>query len=683
MGKSDSGEDSASSGSSSESDEAPKTSPKGNNTAYSSSSSDDDDTEWGKKNKKSNGKRGKKSAKSCKKIKASKSDDEREEGELDDDEDNFDDEMEEFNDGFDENLMGDEEDQKRLASMTDVQREQELFNRSEKREVLRTRFEIERKLKLQKKAEMNRQNKNKVGVKTAAPAAKPTVTATPSMDIIDTNFPNETSIRSTERRRNMDEKNTKKDSLKVMKELREKKKLKQQKLRAADVYSSSSDSDSDDSDDNKKSSRKDRRRQSSSSSSDSSSDSSDEDKNKSSSRRKKDKRRDSFSGSDKEEDKEDFDVTLEVLDSVRLSRTQLSQWVHAPFFPTTVINSFVKVGIGQKVGGEHVYRVCQVLDVVEGPKTYNLEKAKTNKIIKVRHGKDERSFRMEFVSNAHFTDKEFSQWKEAMEKGQLDMPSRSMIESKKKDIVFATNYRFTNEDIEIMLREKEKFEVNPKNYAVRKTHLMKLKEHADQAGDEEESERLQAELDKLEDKAKELDQKRSTSIAGITTINERNRIRNIAEAERAIMEETLRNQQNKVVLSDDPFRRRQCAPMLYGSRKKIVIKEDGNKDESEASNEVKKEDSSGNLGQQNDPKEGMLKKEEGPPVSNDLFNAHDFDIQIDLLEIPSLSGQQSVSSFISLNNSGIKPTSVDVKPVTVTNRRSLNLEEYKKKKGLI
>jgi RNA polymerase-associated protein RTF1 len=48
--------------------------------------------------------------------------------------------QEEFNDGYDENLMGDEEDQKRLAQMTEKEREQEIFKRVEQREIMKTRF---------------------------------------------------------------------------------------------------------------------------------------------------------------------------------------------------------------------------------------------------------------------------------------------------------------------------------------------------------------------------------------------------------------------------------------------------------------------------------------------------------------------------------------------------------------
>lgn len=47
--------------------------------------------------------------------------------------------QEEFNDGYDENLMGDEEDQRRLAQMTEKEREQEIFTRIEQRERMKTR----------------------------------------------------------------------------------------------------------------------------------------------------------------------------------------------------------------------------------------------------------------------------------------------------------------------------------------------------------------------------------------------------------------------------------------------------------------------------------------------------------------------------------------------------------------
>lgn len=59
----------------------------------------------------------------------------------------------EFNDGYDENLMGDEEDQARLQALSEKERETEIFKRSERRDALRRRWEIEQKLRQVRRAE--------------------------------------------------------------------------------------------------------------------------------------------------------------------------------------------------------------------------------------------------------------------------------------------------------------------------------------------------------------------------------------------------------------------------------------------------------------------------------------------------------------------------------------------------
>lgn len=59
----------------------------------------------------------------------------------------------EFNDGYDENLMGDEDDQARLQALSEKERETEIFKRSERRDALRRRWEIEQKLRQAKRAE--------------------------------------------------------------------------------------------------------------------------------------------------------------------------------------------------------------------------------------------------------------------------------------------------------------------------------------------------------------------------------------------------------------------------------------------------------------------------------------------------------------------------------------------------
>uniref|UniRef100_T1JZR1 Uncharacterized protein n=1 Tax=Tetranychus urticae TaxID=32264 RepID=T1JZR1_TETUR len=96
----------------------------------------------------------------------------------------WDEDSEGFNGVYEENLIGDEEDQMRLVNMNEKEREMELFARSEKREVLKTRYEIERKLRMAKKKEM---------------------------------IQSQTKMRSNERRRNMEKKRKVKNAIKGLK----------------------------------------------------------------------------------------------------------------------------------------------------------------------------------------------------------------------------------------------------------------------------------------------------------------------------------------------------------------------------------------------------------------------------------------------------------------------------------
>lgn len=60
-------------------------------------------------------------------------------------------------------------------------------------------------------------------------------------------------------------------------------------------------------------------------------------------------------------------------------------------------------------------KVAQIVDVVETGKIYTtIEKARTNKGLKLKHGVDERVHRLDIVSNSDFTDSEYTKWVETM-----------------------------------------------------------------------------------------------------------------------------------------------------------------------------------------------------------------------------------------------------------------------------
>uniref|UniRef100_F6USE1 RNA polymerase-associated protein RTF1 homolog n=1 Tax=Equus caballus TaxID=9796 RepID=F6USE1_HORSE len=511
-------------------------------------------------------------------------------------------EDEEFHDGYGEDLMGDEEDRARLEQMTEKEREQELFNRIEKREVLKRRFEIKKKLKTAKKKEKKEKKK-----KQEEEQEKKKLTQIQESQVTSHNK---------ERRSKRDEKLDKKSqAMEELKAEREKRKnrtaellAKKQPLKTSEVYSD----DEEEEEDDKSSEKSDRSSRTSS--------------------------------SDEEEEKEEIPpksqpVSLpEELNRVRLSRHKLERWCHMPFFAKTVTGCFVRIGIGNH-NSKPVYRVAEITGVVETAKVYQLGGTRTNKGLQLRHGNDQRVFRLEFVSNQEFTESEFMKWKEAMFSAGMQLPTLDEINKKELSIKEALNYKFNDQDIEEAM--------------------------AEDLGDQDKAKQIQDQLNELEERAEALDRQRTKNISAISYINQRNREWNIVESEKALVAEShnMKNQQM------DPFTRRQCKPTIVSNSRDpavqaAILAQLNAKYGSGVLPDAPKEMSKGQ------GKDKDLNSKSASDLSEDLFKVHDFDVKIDL-QVPS-----SESKALAITSKA--PPAKDGAP-----RRSLNLEDYKKRRGLI
>lgn len=339
----------------------------------------------------------------------------------------------------------------------------------------------------------------------------------------------------------------------------------------------------------------------------------------------------------------------------------MEKWVHLPDFGKIISGCFVRIGIGQHEG-RSIYRIAEILEVCDTPKIYNIGKTRTNKGLKLRHGHQERVFRLEFVSNNSFTEDEFEKWRETVMLGGMVLPTVREVEMKEKQINLALNRKLGDQDINHMLKEKEKFMLNPANYAMYKSKLKRDLDTAVAAGQDEVVEKLNNKLNAIEERAEELDKKRSSKISSIALINDKNRKKNIERAEKGIRAEMERAKKEGVV--SDPFTRRKTQPKLL---KKIE-----SDPTSKAVGDVAPGDKN-QLDKENVKKESQEKesKEDKKPSAEDLFNAHDFDITIDL----------DVSTNSSTSSANLKPVSSS-KPSSGP-KKSLNLADYKKKRGLI
>ncbi|XP_061749899.1 RNA polymerase-associated protein RTF1 homolog isoform X2 [Nerophis ophidion] len=539
-----------------------------------------------------------------------------------------------FRDGYDDDLMGDAEDRARLEQMTEKEREQELFNRIEKREVLKRRFEIKKKLKTAKKKEKEEKKK-----KQEEEQEKRKLSQVPDTQVVTSH--------NKERRSKRDEKLDKKSqAMEELKAEREKKKnktaellAKREPLKTSEVYSD--DEEEEEEDDDKSSVKSDRSSRSS-----------------------------SFDDDDEKEETppKSQPVSLpDELNRIRLSRHKLERWCHMPFFAKTVTGCFVRIGIGNN-SSKPVYRVAEIVDIVETAKVYQLGSTRTNKGLQLRHGGDTRVFRLEYVSNQEFTENEFMKWKEAMIIAGMQVPTLDEVTKKEQSIKEAMNYKFNDKDIEDIVKEKDRFRKAPPNYAMKKTQLLKDKAMAEESGDGDKVKVIQDELNELEERAEALDRQRTKNISAISYINQRNRSWNIVESEKALVAEG-QNSKNQQM---DPFTRRQCKPTMVSNARDpsvhaAILAHLNQKYGSGSSPDASALDKS-----KQDLTDAKDKDVPKPTtdLSEDLFKVHDFDVKIDL-QVPN---SEAKSLSVSSNALPVK----DGAP-----RRSLNLEDYKKRRGLI
>jgi len=512
----------------------------------------------------------------------------------------------EFNDGFDADLLGDAEDREKLDGLTEVQREQILFERREKREALKRRWEIEKKIRQRARAEKKRKKQQNSS---------------------DSDSDSEPSTLTSDRKKTID-KNRK--HVGVLQNLVEERKRKEEqkkrlddehKSKTLDVKDVFSDDDSSEDENNKGNYFS------------GDSDSSDGHRGASSedepSRNKHEdpiaiKRRQKVESKDE-------------LKRAKISRFRLAQWLHMKWFQNTVRGCYVRVNIGTG-DTKSCYRIAEIVEVVDSSKVYALDpgdggpRSQTNKALKLRIGDKTRDFRLLFISNSEWTDTEFEYWKKMMAQYNMTLPTNGAVLDKEKKIEQAKKHIITDAEIADMVKEKAKYRSAPVNFATKKTTLLKLRDAAETEGNLDKVGAIQKELEELEERANHLNRERQKDISGITYINDR--IKAELRKKDEIAEREWKEQRDRKV---DPFSRRATAPIMVSNTNpdtKNAIKEmlrERYTEDIDVNYEVK----AFVKGKKEDQRE-KERKSALMDTGDDLYSAHNFDIDIDIGDLPGV-----------------------------------------------
>ncbi|GEM07538.1 RNA polymerase-associated protein RTF1 [Rhodotorula toruloides] len=257
-------------------------------------------------------------------------------------------------------------------------------------------------------------------------------------------------------------------------------------------------------------------------------------------------------------------VELADLLQLQVTRTKLAEMCRAPWFEEWIKGAFVRYSLGQdQRTGQVRYSVCQVVGIEPAERPYRFEGVQTDIWLRLKHGKAERLFGMEAVSNSPIDMHEWVRWTSqcAVDK----VPATTPVQAKKikESLAKRTSYTLTEEDLAAELAKKNK---QPGGAAAR-VRLKMQRDHAMQNGDVEKAAELSAQLAVLEGPA--ADEADRTK-----RINDRNRAANREEVKRA----EARSQEERRKISEalqrgdtsvkvDPSARVKTMPRLnYDSR---------------------------------------------------------------------------------------------------------------------
>ncbi|KAB1199187.1 hypothetical protein CJ030_MR0G027047 [Morella rubra] len=223
--------------------------------------------------------------------------------------------------------------------------------------------------------------------------------------------------------------------------------------------------------------------------------------------------------------------SFEDIKEITIRRSKLAKWFMEPFFEELIVGCFVRVGIGRSKSGP-IYRLCMVrnVDATEPDRHYKLENKTTYKYLNVVWGNESSAARwqMAMVSDSTPQEEEYKQWIREVERSGGRMPSKQDVMEKREAITKTNAYVYSAATVKQMLQEKKSASSRPLNVAAEKDRLRRELEIAQSKHDEVEVERIKTRLQHLE--ASRQVQVKDAKAIRLAEMNRKNRVENFKNA---------------------------------------------------------------------------------------------------------------------------------------------------------
>ncbi|XP_004304724.1 PREDICTED: RNA polymerase-associated protein RTF1 homolog [Fragaria vesca subsp. vesca] len=231
---------------------------------------------------------------------------------------------------------------------------------------------------------------------------------------------------------------------------------------------------------------------------------------------------------DSDDERGNQGLTFEDIKEITIRRSRLAKWLMEPFFEELIVGCFVRVGIGKTKSGRPIYRLCSVrnVDSSDPDRQYKLENKTTHKYLNVVWGNENSAARwqMAMVSDSLPLEEEYDQWVREVEKNGGRLPSKEDVLEKKEAIKKTNTFVYSAETVKQMIQEKKSASSRPLNIALEKDRLRRELEIAQSKHDDAEVERIKARLEQLE--ARRQSQGKDSKAVRLAEMNRKNRVDN-------------------------------------------------------------------------------------------------------------------------------------------------------------
>ncbi|KNC49510.1 CK1/CK1/CK1-D protein kinase [Thecamonas trahens ATCC 50062] len=249
-------------------------------------------------------------------------------------------------------------------------------------------------------------------------------------------------------------------------------------------------------------------------------------------------------------------------ESVRLKRSHLEKWLFEPFFADAVVGAYVRLMVASS-GSAPGYKMYEVVGVTDGTDTsvaeYSLGHYTTRRQLLLRTSRGDKPRSMAFVSNQPFTESEFGFWASEQSRSNNLFPVVFDIRMKRNALNAAANYIHSDAEIAAMTIAKRNAGIN-RPMGIEKAQLLLEADEAKEHGDIARHNELQVRIKELGEAKLKKYQDRKRNQAHISAINNAAREANF----QALKLRKRLNEQNAAANSKklNPFARQDTVPSV-------------------------------------------------------------------------------------------------------------------------